>query len=386
MLIPISNTPREYSWGSQTLIPALEGRVPTGRPEAEVWFGAHPGSPSRADDGRTLDAVLAGAGHAPLPYLLKILAAGRSLSIQAHPSVPEAVAGFAREEAAGIPRDADHRTYRDDNHKPEIIVALSDRFRALVGLRPLEDTRRLLAGLGDAPGITALRHRLSDDDAGGRDDARALRDTLAWVLSDDGRAAVDDVIGVLSETPAVDGFAEEIEVLRTIAGDFPGDPGVVVALLMNLVVLRRGEALFAPAGVLHAYQDGLGVELMAASDNVLRGGLTPKHVDVAELLAVVDTTPGPAPIVRPTERDGEAVYDVGVADFRLGRVAVTAGEPVELAVEGPTILLVTAGEVEISGSDTVRIPTGRAAFASADEGRLMLSGAGEVFVARPGRA
>lgn len=386
MLIPISNTPREYSWGSQTLIPELEGRVPTGRPEAEVWFGAHPGSPSRADDGRTLDAVLAGARHAPLPYLLKILAAGRSLSIQAHPSVPEAVAGFAREEAAGIPRDADHRTYRDDNHKPEIIVALSDRFRALVGLRPLEDTRRLLAGLGDAPGITALRHRLSDDDAGGRDDARALRDTLAWVLSDDGRAAVDDVIGVLSETPAVDGFAEEIEVLRTIAGDFPGDPGVVVALLMNLVVLRRGEALFAPAGVLHAYQDGLGVELMAASDNVLRGGLTPKHVDVAELLAVVDTTPGPAPIVRPTERDGEAVYDVGVADFRLGRVAVTAGEPVELAVEGPTILLVTAGEVEISGSDTVRIPTGRAAFASADEGRLMLSGAGEVFVARPGRA
>ncbi len=386
MLIAISNTPREYSWGSETLIPELEGRVPTGRPEAEVWFGAHPGSPSRTDDGRTLDAVLADTGQAPLPYLLKILAAGKSLSIQAHPSVPQAVAGFAREEAAGIARDADDRTYRDDNHKPEIIVALSERFRALVGLRPLEGTRRLLAGLGDAPGISALRAHLSDDARAGDDDAQTLRTTLAWALSDEARAAVDDVVRVLAEAPPVDGFAEEIEVLRTIARDFPGDPGVVVALLMNLVVLRRGEALFAPAGVLHAYQDGLGVELMAASDNVLRGGLTPKHVDVAELLAVVDANPAPPAIVRPAESDGEAVYDVGVPDFRLGRVAVSAGEPTELAVEGPTILLVTAGEVEATGSDTVRIPTGRAAFVSADERRVVLRGAGEVFVARPGRS
>lgn len=380
MLIAISNVPREYSWGSVDLIPELEGRAPTGRPEAEVWFGAHPGSPARTADGRGLDAVLADAGQPPLPYLLKILAAGMSLSIQAHPSKDEAVRGFAREEAAGIPRDADARTYRDDNHKPEIIVALSERFRALVGLRPLEPTRRLLGELGETPGVRALADRLSGDD-----DAAALKDALAWVLSGDAQREVDDVIAALAATGPDGAFAEEFDVLRRIAQDFPGDPGVVVALLMNLVVLRRGEALYAPAGVLHAYQDGLGIELMAASDNVLRGGLTPKHVDVGELLRIVETTPGPAPVVTPQRRDGVDVYDVGVADFSLLRLEVHAGEPRTVELDGPTLILVTRGDVEATaGATSVPLAVGRAAFASADEARVTLRGAAEVFVARPG--
>lgn len=379
MLITISNAPREYSWGSRTLIPELEGRAPTGATEAEIWYGDHPGSPSRLPDGRTLDAALAAAGAQPLPYLLKVLAAGMSLSIQAHPSKGEAVAGFAREEAAGIPRDAAERTYRDDNHKPEIIVALSDPFRALVGLAPLERTRRLLAALGDGPGPRALAERLA-----GGDDRDVLRDTLAWVLSGSAQAEVDDLVRAVSSAESEE-FAAELDVLRRIAADFAGDPGVVVALLMNLVVLRPGQALFAPAGVLHAYQDGLGVELMAASDNVLRGGLTPKHVDVDELLRIVDTTPGDAPVIEPRRAGRLEVYDVDVPDFALARAAVVPGDAFRVPVNGPTIALVTGGTVTIAtDAASVTLAAGEAAFASADESQLTLQGEGEVFLATPG--
>ncbi|GAA3898013.1 mannose-6-phosphate isomerase, class I [Microbacterium invictum] len=385
MLIPLSNEPRDYAWGSPTLIPALQGRAPDGTPEAEIWFGDHPGDPSLVEDGsgRTLDALLDDRGEQPLPYLLKVLAAASSLSIQAHPSKTQAVDGFAREEAAGIARGAADRTYRDDNHKPEIIVALSDVFRALVGLRPLVQTRRLVAALGDGPGPTALAQHLDGD---GDDDAAALRATLAWVLSGQAQAEVDDIISSVMDAADAE-FSDEIAVLRRIAADFPGDPGVVVALLMNLVQLRRGEAVFAPAGVLHAYQDGLGVELMAASDNVLRGGLTPKHVDVAELLRIVDTTAAAPPLVRPQQVDGIAVFDVGIPDFRLTRIAPRAGEPHTVAVAGPTIALVTGGRVEVSaGAASRTLSPGQAVFLTPDETALQVAGSGEVYIAQPGVA
>lgn len=379
MLLPISNTPRDYAWGSTTLIAGLEGREPSGAPEAESWFGGYAGSPSRVDDGsgRTLDVALADAGEPALPYLLKLLAAASSLSIQAHPTKEQAVAGFARDEERGIPRDAAERTYRDENHKPEIIVALSDTFRALVGLRPLADTRRLVAALGDGAAVRALRDRLHGDDA-----PAVLRDTLSWALA--GRAPVADIAAAL-EGAAAPEFAAEFDVYRRIAADFPGDAGLIVALLMNLVVLRRGEAVFAPAGVLHAYQDGLGVELMAASDNVLRGGLTPKHIDVAELLDVVDTTPGVVPTVAAHAiAPGVEAFEVPVPDFALSRVTV-AGTPIERPLTGAAIVLAVAGEVTVATADaSVALVPGRAAYVSAGERAVTLTGAGEVFVAEPG--
>ncbi len=396
MLIPIHNVPRAYSWGSPDLIARLEGRAPSGEPEAEIWYGAHPGSPSQvtgdgAGAGQTLDAVLEASGEAPLPFLMKLLAAGSSLSIQAHPTKAEAEAGFAREEQSGVPRDADDRLYRDDNHKPEIIVALSDEFLALVGLRSVAATRRLLAELGGVAGagvvagaggaLARLDGLLAD-----ADEERGLRAALEWALAQATPGDVAELTQALELAQSAE-FGREIEVLRAAASDFPGDRGLFVALLMNLVVLRRGEALFAPAGVLHAYQAGLGVELMAASDNVLRGGLTPKHVDVPELLRVLDAAAGPAPRVETRIGAGGAVvYDVGVPDFELARVEV-ATAPVEVSVRGAAIVLATAGRVEVSqGDDSVTLAPGRAAYVGGGADEIVLMGAGEAFVAQSGRS
>ncbi|MDD7962169.1 mannose-6-phosphate isomerase, class I [Microbacterium thalli] len=388
MLIPISNSARDYAWGSDTLIAELQGREPSGTPEAEIWFGDHPGSPSRVDDGtgRPLDRALAEVGVEPLPYLLKLLAAGMSLSIQAHPSRDQAAEGFAREEQAGVPRDAAERLYKDENHKPEIIVALSERFRALVGLRPLAETRRLLSSLPGRPGVRALAAAL--DEVDDEDDAAVLHRVMGWVLSGEATEVVDDLAAALTGADADDatsGFAAERAVLRRIAEQFPADPGLVVATLMNLVELSRGEALFAPAGVLHAYQDGLGVELMAASDNVLRGGLTPKHIDVPELMRIVDTGTGPAPIVEPDEiAPGVFSYDAGVPDFRLVRVEATFEAVAEMPLTGPAIVLATTGDVVVeAGGDRVELVPGTAAVVIAAS--VAIGGAGEAFVAQPGR-
>lgn len=384
MLVPLANEPRDYSWGSTTLIADLEDRPPSGRPEAEVWFGTHPGDPSDTPDGRTLDVRLVEDGPAvgvngPLPYLLKLLGAASALSIQAHPSKAQARAGFAREERAGLPRDAAERIYRDENHKPELIVAVSEEFRALAGLRDLDASRRLVEGLG--PGGRALAARLAPPDA-------SLRAVLGWILSPAARAEVSDVIAA-AVVARSDEFAAELEVARTLQVGFPDDPGIVVALLMNLVTLRRGEGLFVPAGVLHAYLEGLGVELMAASDNVLRGGLTPKHIAVDELLEVLDDAPGmpPTVVARPVAA-GVDRFEVPVADFALDRVIVDAAE-VSRPVLGPAIVLATGGTVTVGGGRSraaVRLVPGRAVLVTPDEGTLMVSGSGEAFIASPGES
>lgn len=371
MLLSLSNVPRDYAWGSPALLAELEGREPSGAPEAEVWFGDHPGDPADVDGGTTLDAVTGGT----LPYLLKLLAAADPLSIQVHPTIAQAKDGWARE--AGLAADAPHRNYRDDNHKPELIVALSDRFEALSGLRPVEATLRLVGALGDSTGVAALRERLNGE-------GDVLRDVIGWLLSGSAQVEVDDIIGSLAGASSAE-FDAELGAVRMIAERNPADPGVVVALLMNYVVLRRGEGVFLRAGLLHAYVSGLGVEIMAASDNVLRGGLTPKHIDVPELLSVLDTTAAEVPVLRPAADGAVTAYPVDVPDFALRRVTLT-GEPVTVSVAGPTMVLATGGAVRVSTSAdaALDVPVGTAAFASADETSLTLTGTGEAFVAHPG--
>lgn len=370
MLLTITNEPRDYAWGSTSLIAGLEGRAPSGAPEAEVWFGDHPGDPADVSTGGTLDAVTGGS----LPYLLKLLAAADPLSIQVHPTRAQAQQGFARE--AGMDAADPTRNYRDANHKPELLVALSDRFEALSGLRPVADTLRLLASFPQLPGVVALRERL-----GAGAEADALRDTIGWVLSGDAQAEVDEIIRALADARSPQ-FQTTLETVRTVAERNPGDPGVVVALLMNVIVLHPGEAIFLRAGLLHAYVSGLGVEIMAASDNVLRGGLTPKHIDVAELLSIVDTTPGAVPVQRP--QGDETVYTVPVEDFALRRVQVMGTQTVE--VDGPAMVLATAGSVAVANAqERLPVRVGTAVFSTADERTLSLTGMGEVFIAEPGR-
>jgi mannose-6-phosphate isomerase len=375
MLLSLTNTPRDYAWGSDSLLAELEGRIPTGAPEAEVWFGDHPGDPADVAGGGTLDQITGGT----LPYLLKLLAAGRPLSIQVHPTIEQARAGWARE--SGLAADDPQRNYRDDNHKPELLVALSERFESLSGLRPVADTLELLGLLDDSDGVVQLRERLSGE-------GDALRAVIGWVLGGTAQREVDEIIAAVVAASAKTDAGEWGTTLRAIAGvaeTYPGDPGVVVALLMNHVVLTRGEGVFLRAGLLHAYLSGLGVEIMAASDNVLRGGLTPKRIDVPELLAILDTTPGEVPVLRGSDDGAVTPYPVPVPDFALERVVVD-GTPVTLEVTGPTMVLATAGAVTVTAADgeELALAIGTVAFA-ADEKAVTVSGRGEVFVAHPGR-
>ena len=318
MFVEITNEPRDYAWGSPTLIPELFGVAPTGEPQAEVWYGTHPGSPSRVvgREGDLRDV----AGE--LPFLLKILAAGTPLSLQVHPTAAQAREGFARENAAGIPFDAPHRTYKDPYAKPEMIYALSEEFRALSAFRPVAETRAVL----DAVDASLLRDLRTDAD---------LRAVVKRLLTADVRAEVDALVAAGA---AAEG--DSWDTVRLLAAHYPGDPGIAVSLLLHTVVLARGEALYLPAGNIHAYLSGLGVELMGPSDNVLRCGLTPKHVDAGELLAVVDFTPVVDPRLAAQVDGGVTRFAPPASGWRL---LVAEGE--DLVADRASVLVVLEGEV-----------------------------------------
>ncbi|RFA08449.1 mannose-6-phosphate isomerase, class I [Subtercola boreus] len=416
MFVPISNTPRDYAWGSARAISDLLGTAPTGRPEAELWLGAHPSSPSVIDDpeltgGATdlaewisRDPGGASGAHGQLPYLLKILAAGGPLSLQAHPTLGRAKEGFARENAAGLPIDAPNRNYKDPLHKPEVIYALSDTFEALCGFRSLAEIRAIVAELQAADARLALPEPelLAALEAHlGGETADALESSVEWLLS--GSEQVEALtlhVTALAEGLTSEAFGPAIATVRDLAAEYPGDPGVVLSLLLNRVTLARGEALFLPAGNIHAYLKGLGVELMAASDNVLRGGLTPKYIDVPELLSVLQFESLPVPYLVPGHpAPGIEEFQPDVTDFVLVRVVVGEGAvegagavapdaattPSRYLPLGPAIVIATAGSVTVSSAGgSVDVARGSAFFVTPDEGELTFTGSGELFLAAPG--
>jgi mannose-6-phosphate isomerase len=389
MFLAITNVPRDYAWGSTEAISTLLGRAPSGRPEAELWLGAHPGSPSVivnpavVDGADTLaDWITAqpdralGQGKRHLPFLMKVLAAAAPLSIQAHPTPVQAREGFDRENRAGVPLVASERNYKDPFPKPEIIYALSDRFDALCGFRPLDETRADVDALDDGQGrLDALRAHLDD----------SLAATVAWLFDAEDAAAT---IAAVSASATALVAATDVEVSPTVATVeqlaelYPGDPGIVIALLLNRVTLSKGEALFLPAGNIHAYLGGLGIELMAPSDNVLRGGLTPKHVDVPELLRVLDFDPLPLPYLRPTDAGaGVERFDPNDVGFALLHV-VPGDQGAVVSLGGPSIVLVTKGELHLKGQDgNIRLTQGESVYVTPDEWRLAVTGTGEAFVA-----
>ena len=388
----LSPVVQAYAWGSRTALPELCGTPsPAPHPVAEHWFGAHDSGSSRCTDGRTLDARIAADPRRELgsrivdqfgeglPFLVKLLSAEHALSLQAHPSPEKAREGFAAEDARGIAVDAADRNYRDVNHKPEILVALTE-FHALVGFRPVEQTIALLDAL-DVSSLRPYRDMLDGQpDAAG---VRAVFTTFVTmphdVLADIVVELVERAVGYLTVHGVDAPWAPVAATVTELAERYPTDPGVLAALLLNRVILHPGESVYLGPGQLHAYLRGVGVEVMANSDNVLRGGLTPKHVDVPELMRVLEFAPLADPTVqaRPADREipGEVDYPTPEPDFALSRVELAAGSgAVSWQPAGPEVLLCTSGEVCVDDGDTVEaLRPGGACWVSASTDSVTLA-------------
>lgn len=409
-MLGLQGVERDYAWGSATAIPELLGTPARGGPVAELWFGAHPtgaagilpapggpGVPGAAasPDGRTLrdvvradplgvlgEDVVQRFGER-LPYLLKVIAPEGPLSLQVHPSLERARERFAAEVAAGIPIDAPERNYKDPNHKPELVFALT-QFDAVCGFRAPRRAAELFADL-DTPLARRLYGALRADSS-----AVGVRTAFANLLAAATRPTADAVQEVVREcaarlehgspSPRADGT------VVMLAESYPGDPGVVASLLLNPVTLQPGEALFVPAGDVHAYLSGIGVEIMASSDNVLRAGLTQKHVDVPEMLECVDYVAAPPMRPAPEIFHGSTrVFYAPVDDFELSVTDLDdppGARPHPLPGRGPRILLCLRGDVEISTQgERARLARGESVFVRADEGAVVVRGTGTLVQA-----
>ena len=374
----LKNTIQPYAWGSRTAIPELLGeKNPSPTPQAELWMGAHPKAPSlvkcngqwhslkdliEQDPGNILGNKVAKLFHNRLPYLFKVLAAARALSFQAHPTRPQAVEGFERENRQGIPLDDAERNYKDDNHKPECICALSN-FVALYGFRAISEILALIEK--NCPnGLGRERAHLAK-----RPDAVRLKHFFTGLMSlkpEQRKRVVDESVKNAARCKDQDPVCAWI---LKLADQYPDDVGILSPLYLNLVQLGPGQALFLPAGQLHAYLEGFGIELMANSDNVLRGGLTGKHVDVPELLKVLTFEPRRVQILEPMPADSnERFYVTPAEEFVLSVIYVSSDRPyrssdhrsieILLCIEGRALLRDNHSEngLEITKGMSVVIP------------------------------
>lgn len=384
---------KNYVWGTTDRIPALLGQRPTGEPYAEYWLGAHPAGPATVD-GVGLDAAIAAdpavLGERSrqvfgdrLPFLMKLLSAARALSLQVHPTAAQAREGFVRENGAGIALGDPARTYRDDWPKPEIMVAL-EPFEALYGFRDPRRSAAILRALGgEAAGGLAGRLEAEDVDL-----VAIVRDLLtdgdpalvAALTADVDRAADRTRLGDerLGDEREV---ADARDTVARLGREYPGDQGIVVALLMNRLRLEPLQALYVPAGVMHAYLSGTGVEVMASSDNVVRGGLTPKHIDLQGLTEVVDPRPS-VPTLVPVEPAGDGVsrYLTPAPHFALWRVDPSAAARALPATDSPRIFLTVRGACRLTrDGEEHRLRSGEAVFLAAGEA-VQVSGDGLGFL------
>jgi mannose-6-phosphate isomerase len=401
----LTNVTQHYAWGSDHAISDLLGTAPSGLPEAELWMGAHPSAPSRigaaadaptlldfvaADPVGMLGAEVAGRFKNRLPFLLKVLAAKSALSIQTHPTRAQAEAGFAAEReregdaAGGSAAEGPNRNYVDDWPKPEILFALT-RFEALAGCRVPEDAAEVLRVVG-IPALDRVRQALADDPAPATVAATIGR-LLDWPEAERARLIADVVAACRRVATQGGRYAAAADAVVRVSADHPGDLGLVAMLLLNHVVLEPGQAMFLAAGGLHAYIRGTGVELLANSDNVLRAGLTGKHVDVPELLRIMDPAVA-APILRGRGIGaGVETFDTPAPEFTLFHAKVGPESAVRVTIPGtgPRIVLALSGEVELSGSQgTLTLARGASCFVPARDGVVAATGLGEVVVAAPG--
>lgn len=396
---------RTYAWGSRTAIAEFTGRPsPAAHPEAELWLGAHPGDPALLESSAGGTSLLAAIDSDPegqlgstvrhefgdrLPFLVKVLAAEEPLSLQAHPSAQQAEEGYQREELRGLPVASPVRNYRDRNHKPELLVALSD-FHALAGFRPADRSVALMCAL-DVPELRPYIALLADGnddsgDLGGADGLRAVFTTWITLPQPDLDVLIPAVLeaAVNYIRSGATEFAAEARTVLELGERYPGDAGVLAAMLLNRISLAPGQGIYLSAGNMHSYLHGIGMEVMASSDNVLRGGLTPKHVDVPELLRVLDFTPV-GDVRVPTRRDGiETVYETPAAEFAASVLTLDdadLGREVDVPArhDGPQILVCTRGSVIVRAPESgqqapgeVRLDRGSSAWVAAGDGPITL--------------
>lgn len=373
----LRNSAMHYDWGSVDAIPRFLGTEPTGEQVAEVWIGTHPVNPSYVvEDGGEAAPLSERAGE--LPYLVKLLAAERPLSLQVHPPKALAEAGFAAEERAGVPVGAAHRSYRDRAAKSEMVYALGP-FEALIGFRPTAEILRVLSLLD-----TPLTTRLAEDLRADPGYAGIVR-RVEWLLTSD-----IDVAEVHQVVAAAGELAQRgLDVRRAfvtaceVADHYPDDVGVVITMLMNRMTLQPGEAAFLETGVLHAYLSGLGLEVMVSSDNVLRAGLTSKHIDREALVACLHA--GMSELARVTPRIVAAeteVFAPGDVGFALAvtHVSPAVNEGVTLADAAGSLVVCTGGEVtlESAAGESLGLGRGEAAFVAPEDGDVVVRGLGEV--------
>ena len=379
-----------YAWGHSSWLQEFTHHpeaVGAG-PWAEMWLGAHANGMTRVlrDDGtsqpmaeliaREPETTL-GAGCDELPYLFKILAIAAPLSIQCHPSKAQAAAGYAREEAAGVPHTSPVRNYKDTNHKPEIFCALSPSI-AMCGFRTVEEIGQLLESLIPETSRTYLSGILDPE----RPEGEVYRELLERILTLTGteRAAFMGMLAAEIASSSADSL--EYRLVKRFLSIYPDDPSVLSPLYLNVLELAPGEALYQPAGELHAYVDGIGVELMASSDNVLRGGLTPKHIDTGELLEIVGFNHVDKQKTLPSETgNGSFVYDIPASEFILQVVdhadcGFTGHDSIEMVIqtEGTSVITCDDGTVEAAAGSCFLIPASVSDYRITCEGRLFLAG------------
>lgn len=388
---------RNYDWGTLDFIPRLCGREPTGSPEAELWFGGHPDAPAdvvlgSGDSGSTpFDRLIAErpvevlGSDSALPFLTKVLSAGRPLSIQAHPSREQATRGFAAQSGHGTQPGGAPGGYRDPNHKPELLYALTP-FSALSGFRPPVEAARLLGALG----LEELERHVQRLGSEGAAAYRPLLETLRGLVGADLAARAVDA----ARRRAEDADPERSEAMRwieRIAAFHPEDPLVIAPLILRLVHLDPGQALFTGPAVPHSYLEGSGVEVMANSDNVLRLGLTSKRVDAAALLDILVYEGSDEGLLEPEVAERPWGRRVGftppVEDFRLEVLNLSGRSPAPLADDdGVRIVLALEGEVEVlNASGAERLLPGQAALLSASATAVTATGTGTVAVTMPNR-
>jgi mannose-6-phosphate isomerase len=395
----LENKIKEYAWGSRTFIPDLTGRpAPSENPLAEMWMGAHPGASSMAvidgnqttleeiiknDPEGVLGKTVAGRFHEGLPFLFKVLSAARPLSIQAHPNKEQAVRGFDRENFKGIPVDSQERNYKDRNHKPELICALT-RMWALKGFRRKEEIIEMVHKI-DSSFLTS--HVNLFRTKGERDWLKSFFVSLLVMEKEGQKSIVEEVIEKINKLETPDPV---FDWMKKLFKQYPGDMGVLSPLFINLILLEPTEAIYISSGELHGYLDGSGLEIMANSDNVIRGGLTSKHIDVPELIDILDFMPRQPEIISPVSvSNNEAFYYTGSDEFILSVISLRDGAsktsfyraPVERSAE---IIICTCGKARVEGlpaGEVINVSKGTSLFIPASVEGYIITGDATLYKA-----